>query len=144
MSDTKDWPMVPVDPECVPEGYEAVRVGFSNPNEWVAIELSDGVKPLPYVSPVVSRLIRLIIRPIPEPIRLPTQIVPSGWWVGKDDDGEVWIYKRSPKKQSCGWGCSMLGDSDYHQVPEPIAAQLPAEYLALPWDQSLLQQTEGM
>jgi hypothetical protein len=140
MSEMKDWPMVPVDPACVPEGHEAVRVGFSNPNEWVAIELSDGVKPLPYVSPVVSRLIRLIIRPIPKPIRLPVTIVPPGWWVCKSKDDRFWIYSEKPKSLGGYWEYADC----YYEIAPPIAAQLPAEYLALPWDQSLMQQTEGM
>jgi hypothetical protein len=84
---------------------------------------------------------QLIVRPIPKTIKLPVAIVPPGWWVAKDENGEIWIYERNPKQTPRQFFCDAGAN---HRLPRPIAAQLPAEYLALLWDQSLMQQTEGM
>ena len=137
MTDMKDWPLVPVDPVCVPEGYEPVMIRTPVVGDQVvwcgANTISKAVD--------VTDMPLLIIRPIPKPIRLPTTIVPPGWWVARDDEDRTWIYRDKPTKTSS----SFINDkATTYRVPPPIAAQLPAEYLALSWDKSLMQQTEGM
>lgn len=121
----ENWPLVPVDPKAIPEGYEPVRVGWSITGEVSAI--AGGVHV--WEDELMSHFApRLIIRPIPKPIRLPLNIVPHGWWLYKNEDGEVRIVQTGGRS----W-C----------LPPWIAAQLPAEWHELPWDKSAVQQTEG-
>jgi hypothetical protein len=131
--------MVPVDPACVPEGYEAERVSIPRKNESYINQCGR------FITAQVDydNCHYLIVRPIPKPIRLPTTIVPPGWWVAKDGYDRISIYELKPilPLQDDTW---IRNGGWCLDLAPPIAAQLPAEYLALPWDQSLLQQTEGM
>lgn len=137
-TDERGWPLVPVDPATLPEGYEPVRVGWPIAGEWTVLANtsahwwycdSSTKEFLPYV----------IIRPIPKPILLPLAIVPSGWWVTKDESGQVWTHKRKPVRNEIAW----VNSGETFKLPPWIAAQLPREWHELPWDQSAMQQTEG-
>ena len=137
--DERGWPLVPCDAAAIPEGYEAVRVGWPIAGEWTAMGSARAHRwscdcLAEEFSPYV------IIRPIPKPIRLPLAIVPSGWWVARDNNGEVWCYEERPKVIALKWGGT---NRNVEKLPPWIAAQLPAAWHALPWDQSAMQQTEG-
>ena len=136
-TDERGWPLAPVDPAAIPEGYEAVRVGFPRAGEMVA--------DMPYFG--VVRFVEdskdccyVIIHPIPKQILLPLAIVPHGWWVAKDCGLAVFVYENRPSDSLGAW--SACGGKIY-RLPPWIAAQLPQEWHELPWDQSAVQQTEG-
>ena len=138
-TDERGWPLVPVDPAAIPNGYEAVRVGWPIAGEWTVMGNtsahrwscdSSAKEFLPYV----------IIRPIQKPIRLPLAVVPHGWWVAKDDGDGAWVYSSRPSLGSFAW--INEGPCGY-RLPPWIAAQLPREWHDLPWDKSAVQQTEG-
>lgn len=139
--DERGWPLVPVEPQAIPEGYEAVRVGWAKEYEHTSRSCVDktyaclwqGGTDISCHSPF------LIIRPTPKPIRLPLAIVPSGWWVIKDRVGASYVCDAQPWAAMNGWSCT----GNMWVLPSYIAAQLPREWHALPWDQSAMQQTEG-
>ena len=138
-TDENGWPLVPVEPAAIPEGYEAVRVGFPRAGE-IAADVPDGD---------VIRFAEnwnadayLIVRPIPKPIQRPLSIVPHGWWVVKDYSGVVWCYEYRPQNSGLHWS-TLDGAVAFEKLPPWIAAQLPREWRDLPWDQSAVQQTEG-
>ena len=80
-TDENGWPLVPCDPAAIPEGHEAVRVGWPKVGEVAASLNKSAVSwTLNYAEDISPRL---IIRPIPKPILLPLAIVPEGWWVVK-------------------------------------------------------------
>lgn len=137
-TDEKGWPLVPVDPAAIPEGYELVRVGWPKVGEAVA-SLDKSVVPwkLNYAEGISPRL---IIRPIPKPIRLPLEIVPEGWWITKDKDDSIFVYRYKPCIKDDCW---LSTHGDHYCLPPWIAANLPTEWHDLPWDQSAMQQTEG-
>ena len=133
-TDENGWPLVPVEPAAIPEGYEAVRVGFPRAGE-IAADVPDGD---------VIRFAEnwnadayLIVRPIQKPIRLPLAIVPHDWWVVKDAHGDVHVLRTEP------WQVVNDKCDGFYRLPPWIAAQLPQEWHDLPWDQSAMQQTEG-
>ena len=140
-TDERGWPLVPCDPAAIPEGFEPVRVGQVKEGESIARIGCDviaalewkGGKGQPFGGPF------LIIRPIPKPIRLPLAIVPSKWWVTKDESGQVWTHKRKPVRNEIAW----VNSGQTFKLPPWIAAQLPQEWHDLPWDKSAVQQTEG-
>ena len=141
--DERGWPLVPVEPAAIPNGYEPVRVGWAKGDEWTARSGNNqtfacffqGGTDISCHSPF------LIIRPIPKPIRLPLAIVPHGWWVAKDEGGRINVFDAKPQKNAAYW--FRLSDHKHYHLPPWIAAQLPQEWHALPWDQSAVQQTEG-
>lgn len=141
-TDERGWPLVPCDPKAIPEGYEPVRVGWAKGDEWTARSGNNqtyacffqGGTDISCHSPF------LIVRPIQKPIRLPLSVVPFGWWVAKDDGDGVWVYSSRPSLGSFAW--INEGPCGY-KLPPWIAAQLPAEWHELPWDQSAMQQTRG-
>ena len=132
-TDENGWPLVPVEPTVMPEGYEAVRVGWARPGE-VSIQATGQMQ---WSSEYHFDSPRLIIRPIPKPIRLPLAIVPSGWWVAKDVHGDVHVLRTEP------WQVVNDKCDGFYRLPPWIAANLPREWHDLPWDQSAVQQTEG-
>ena len=137
-TDENGWPLVPVDPAAIPQGYEAVRAGFPRAGEVAAsLDKSAVSWTLNYAEDISPRL---IIRPIPKPIRLPLAIVPSEWWVAKNESGDVWCYGQQPIALRRGW---YETNGDVERLPPWIAAQLPQEWHELPWDQSAVQQKEG-
>ena len=75
-------------------------------------------------------------------VELPLEIVPSNWWVAKDWNGKVWCYECRPCVSGLTWSPEE-GAGDFEKLPPWIAAQLPAAWHALPWDQSAVQQKEG-
>lgn len=136
-TDERGWPLVPCDPAAIPEGYEAVRVGYPRAGE-IAADGPDGD---------VIRFIEnwnadayLIVRPIKPPIELPLMIVPHGWWVYKSSQGQAYVSEEEPTK--LGYGLVPRGGRSWC-LPPWIAAQLPDEWHELPWDKSVMQQTEG-
>lgn len=135
--DTRGWPLVPCDPAAIPQGHEPVRVGWPHTGE-VAASLNKSAVfwSLSYEEDLSPRL---IIRPIKPPDQLPTNIVPPGWWLRKNPRGGIFISKHQPKMLSSEW----YTPGEVYEVPQPIAANLPNDWLALPWDQSLIQQTRG-
>ena len=136
--DYDGWPLVPCDPAAIPEGYEPVRVGWPHVGEVAAsLDKSAVSWTLNYAEDISPRL---IIRPIPDPIRLPLTIVPHGWWLYKSNGGQVYVSEEKPTK--LGGGLVPRGGKAWC-LPPWIAAQLPAEWNALPWGESMIQQTEG-
>lgn len=137
--DERGWPLVPCDPAAIPNGYEAVSVGWAEVGE-VASAAGRKAQLIAWKHDRQHDAPRLIIRPIPKPIRLPLAIVPNGWWVAKEKNGDVWCYSCQPQSSSVSWES---GTGETYSLPPWIAAQLPAAWHDLPWDQSAVQQTEG-
>jgi len=99
------WPLVPVDPECIPEGHRAVEVTRNTGGKLV-------------VSPKRTIFMynrehdwpRLVVEPIPtpqSPDALPRPEFPvwirAGWWVAMDPDSVFWVFEYEPKvDEQCG------------------------------------------
>lgn len=137
-TDENGWPLVPCDPSAIPEGFEPVRVGAGKPGEVISLG-NDWTYSQRHAGPDAI-VPRLIVRPIPKPITLPLAIVPHGWWVAKDCGEAVFVYSEKPSSKLGAW--SACGGKIY-RLPPWIAANLPAEWHDMPWDQSAMQQTEG-
>jgi hypothetical protein len=75
--------MVPVDPACIPEGWEAVRVASSDKGEFIS--MCYGNECLPYKCHTEKNGVCLVIRKKYDP-GIP---LPKGWWVWHD--GGEWI-----------------------------------------------------
>ena len=116
---------------CVsgPESQDIGRTGIVLGN-WSIVDLggSEGQKwfPTNWLVPANSQ------------IDLPLAIVPSKWWVAKDIG--VYVYEYKPQIEGDYWRATC---GDTYCIPPWIAAQLPQEWHALPWDQSAMRQTEG-
>jgi len=90
------WPLVPVDPSCIPEGHRAVEVTKNTQGKFVASHsvhrfLEDHNYP------------RLVVEPIPtpqSPDALPRPEFPvwirAGWWVAMDTGGFWYMSKDEP------------------------------------------------
>lgn len=140
-TDERGWPLVPVDPAAIPNGYEPVRVGWAGPGDYYAETIDHDQTMMAVVASGCYRGYSLILRPIKPPIELPLEIVPHGWWVAKDDAGRVHLHEKETRF-SAG-GLSWVSDGQLWPLPPWIAAQLPAEWHELPWDKSAMQQTRG-
>ena len=78
--------MVPVDPACIPEGWEVVRVASAKEGEFIA--MCYGIEWLPYKCHKEKNGVCLIIRGKYEP-GIP---LPKGWWVWQcPEDAGVWV-----------------------------------------------------
>lgn len=124
------WPLVPVDPSCIPEGHRAVEVTCN----------AKGRKVVSYESQPIhlngnDEWPRLVVEPIPTPPApeaLPRPEFPAwiraGWWVAMDNDGDWFGYEKEPTlidklKQ---WGST---------IPFPIIiSQLTPSMRAVPRD----------
>jgi len=92
------WPLVPVDPSCIPAGHRAVEVTCSTQNKWVTsynnqarLFMSNDEYP------------RLVVEPIPTPQApdtLPRPEFPAwiraGWWVAMDAGGFWYMSEDEP------------------------------------------------
>lgn len=110
------WPLVPVDPSCIPDGHRAVEVTCATAGKLVAS--SDGNARYfngTHIAP------RLVVEPIPTPDTLPRPEFPAwiraGWWVAMDPDLLFWGFENEPiVDEQCGEhtsvGGHMLFDDD--------------------------------
>ena len=141
-TDERGWPLVPVEPAAIPNGYEPVRVGWAKGDEWTARSGNNqtfacffqGGTDISCHSPF------LIICPIKPPIELPANIVPPKHWVWRSNHGPVYVGEEKPNKLA---GELIPNSGKSWLLPPWIAAQLPQEWHDLPWDRSAMQQTEG-
>lgn len=93
------WPLVPVDPACIPDGHRAVEVTAETIGRCIVSRSGS-----PHWSSMRSRDPRLVVEPIPaeQPAQspLPRPEFPAwiraGWWVAMDSDGDWYGYKEEP------------------------------------------------
>ena len=92
------WPLIPVDPSCIPDGHRAVEVTCATAGKLVAS--SDGNARHFNGTHIVPRL---VVEPIPtpqSPDALPRPEFPvwirAGWWVAMDADKEWFAYDIKP------------------------------------------------
>jgi len=98
------WPLVPVDPSCIPDWHRAVEVTCN----------AKGRKVVSYESQPIhlsgnDEWPRLVVEPIPTPPpdALPRPEFPvwirAGWWVAMDPDSVFWVFEYEPKvDEQCG------------------------------------------
>ncbi len=91
------WPLVPVDPSCIPDGHRAVEVTCATAGKLVAS--SDGNARHFNGTHIVPRL---VVEPIPTPAPdvLPRPEFPAwiraGWWVAMDAGGFWYMSENEP------------------------------------------------
>lgn len=106
--DENDWPLVPVDPSCIPAGHRAVEVtayakgkiissngGSAMPCTWVSVFPRLVVEPIPPEQPSPGPL------PVPEPE--PPAWLRSGWWYWCGSDGYWCIGENQPVWDGTRW-----------------------------------------
>jgi len=99
------WPLVPVDPECIPEGHRAVEVTRNTGGKLVV-----SPKRTIFMYNREHDYPRLVVEPIPtpqSPDALPRPEFPvwirAGWWVAMDPDSVFWVFEYEPKvDEQCG------------------------------------------
>jgi len=121
-SNPNGWPLVPVDPSCIPEGHRAAEVTCATAGKLVAS--SDGNARHFNGTHIVPRL---VVEPIPTPAppdALPRPEFPAwiraGWWVAMDADGDWYAYAKEPAECKAGHGdgveCLDLSDHVTHSM----------------------------
>jgi hypothetical protein len=80
--------MIPVDSECIPDGYKAQRFGYGETGETVVQHDQSGVLVPTILTSFSPKFPRLIIRKKYDP-GIP---LPKGWWVWNcPEDSMAWI-----------------------------------------------------
>jgi len=98
------WPLVPVDPSCIPDGHRAVEVTGETKDKLVAV----GNRAVRF--PTNADHSNLVVEPIPTPPTpdaLPRPEFPkwirAGWWVAMDPDLLFWGFENEPiVDEQCG------------------------------------------
>jgi hypothetical protein len=92
------WPLVPVDPSCIPEGHRAAEVTCATAGKLVAS--SDGNTRHFNETHIVPRLVVEPIPTSPTPDALPRPEFPAwiraGWWVAMDANGSWNMFENEP------------------------------------------------
>jgi hypothetical protein len=100
LSDRSAWPLVPVDPESIPEGWRAVEVTRKLAGKYT----SDAVQDLPQQWSEQSAYPRLVIERITPPLAKPDfpEWLNPDWWIAMDKRGTWCVYPERPAKHpSC-------------------------------------------
>jgi hypothetical protein len=98
LSERSAWPLVPVDPESIPEGWRAVEVTRNVDGKHVALETG---RP-PHLCESTTRVPRLVIERITPPLakpEFPSWLNPD-WWIAMDKRGTWCVYPERPAKHS--------------------------------------------
>jgi hypothetical protein len=98
LSERSAWPLVPVDPESIPEGWRAVEVTRNVDGKHVALETG---RP-PHLCESTTRVPRLVIERITPPLatpEFPSWLNPD-WWIAMDKRGTWCVYNERPAKHS--------------------------------------------
>lgn len=99
------WPLVPVDPSCIPDGHRAIEVTTRVKGKFVA-----GPQRTIFMHNREHTFPRLVVEPIPTPQAQDTLQRPefpvwirAGWWVAMDPDSVFWVFEYEPKvDEQCG------------------------------------------
>jgi hypothetical protein len=87
-----NWPLIPVNPECIPKGYRVVKCDTPKSTDVV---VSSSCIPRLFGSIDYPRLIverDVILKPTP-----PAWLNPE-WWFAMDDDGQWFAYPEKPEQ----------------------------------------------
>jgi hypothetical protein len=102
LSERSAWPLVPVDPESIPEGWRAVEVTRNVDGKHVALETG---RP-PHLCESTTRVPRLVIERITPPLatpEFPSWLNPD-WWIAMDKNGTWCVYNEPPAKHPSMFG----------------------------------------
>lgn len=95
-SNPNGWPLVPVDPSCIPEGHRAAEVTDQVNGKTTVIDFGRV-----HTWDTKSMYVQLVVEPIPTPAPLPRPEFPAwiraGWWVAMDNDGDWYAYDHEPE-----------------------------------------------
>jgi hypothetical protein len=102
LSERSAWPLVPVDPESIPDGWRAVEVTRDVAGKHVALETG---RP-PHLCESTTRVPRLVIERITPPLatpEFPSWLNPD-WWIAMDKNGTWCVYNEPPAKHPSMFG----------------------------------------
>ena len=97
--------MVPVDPKCVPDGWNPSRYGYGEIGETVAQHDTSGQALAVKITRYSTKFPRIIIRKNYDP---GIDCIPTGWWVWQQLDAKKsWVA--TPSKGGCGDDVAIYG-----------------------------------
>lgn len=118
------WPLVPVDPSCIPAGHRAVEVTANTEGRLVS-----GPKSTIFIHNREPEYPRLIVEPIPAPAPLPRPKFPAwiraGWWVAMDANKEWFAYDIEPLPDEADRDWYVRCNFTYVSNPTPSMHAIP-------------------